>query len=547
MNASSACPFWESCQSHEGFRGGTQAPLTAVTRPASEAFPRARMSEVAQTMAAPAEETPGSVHIARNALALVAGQLITMVLGILFSGLLGRKLGVGDFGLYFLINSFATFAFVVVDWGQQWFTVREVAKAPERVGEFLGTGLVLRTGGTLLVCVPAGLAAWALGYEPRTRWFAVAFIALSLPNFLALNFGLVFRGRDRMGLDASVSVTNRAVGLLLAIPALALGLGLGGVVVAQGMAGVMALALAFRLYRRLASGPLRFSLATSRELLRGGTALAALNLAVYVQPYIDAVLLSKLVPPDAMGYYGAAKTIMGMLLAPALILVTASFPRLSRAAKDIPLLRTEFATALRPALWLGALAGVGTWLFADVAIAVVYGHRQFGPAGTILKVYGIGLFLISVDMLVGMALTAVGRASTFAALKAVSVVVGVGLELLFIPYFQQRMGNGGVGVTLSIALSELILLVGGTLLMPRGSLGGTVFLDFGRAVVCALLTFLLFQWLPPLPPWVSIPLCILVFTALSTGLGLLRRGDLLVVRALLRRRAVVADLPPAVP
>ncbi len=450
----------------------------------------------------------------------------------------------GDFGLYFLINSFATFAFVVVDWGQQWFTVREVAKAPERVGDFLGTGLVLRTVGTLLVCVPAGLAAWALGYEPRTRWFAVAFIALSLPNFLALNFGLVFRGRDRMGLDASVSVTNRAVGLLLAIPALALGLGLGGVVVAQGTAGVVALALAFRLYRRLASGPLRFSLATSRELLRGGTALAALNLAVYVQPYIDAVLLSKLVPPDAMGFYGAAKTIMGMLLAPALILVTASFPRLSRAAKDIPLLRTEFATALRPALWLGALAGVGTWLFADVAIAIVYGHRQFGPAGTILKVYGIGLFLISVDMLVGMGLTAVGRASAFAALKAVSVVVGVGLELLFIPYFQQRMGNGGVGVTLSIALTELILLVGGTLLMPRGSLGGTVFLDFGRAVVCALLTFLLFQLLPALPPWVSIPLCILVFTALSTGLGLLRRGDLLVVRALLRRRAVVADLPP---
>jgi O-antigen/teichoic acid export membrane protein len=516
-------------------------------RLASVVFPRARMSEVAQTVAAPAEETPGSVHIARNVLALVTGQLITMVLGILFSALLGRRLGVGDFGLYFLINSFSAFALVVVDWGQQWFAVREVAKAPERVGDFLGTGLVLRTVGTLLVCVPAALVAWALGYEPRTTRFAVAFIALNLPFFLALNFGLVFRGRDRMGLDAAVSVTNRAVGLLLVVPALALGLGLGGVVVAQGLAGVAALALAFRLYRRLASGPLRFSLATSRELLRGGTALAALNLAVYVQPYIDAVLLSKLVPPDAMGFYGAAKTIMGMLLAPALILVTASFPRLSRAAKDIALLRTEFATALRPALWLGALAGVGTWLFADVAIAIVYGHRQFAPAGTILRVYGIGIFLIFVDMLVGMALTAVGRASAFAALKAVSVVVGVGLELLFIPYFQQRMGNGGVGVTLSSALSELILLVGGTLLMPRGSLGGVVFLDAGRAVACALLTFLLYQLLPPLPPWVSIPLCILVFTALSTGLGLLRRGDLVVLRALLRRRAVVADLPAAVP
>jgi O-antigen/teichoic acid export membrane protein len=269
---------------------------------------------------------------------------------------------------------------------------------------------------------------------------------------------------------------------------------------------------------------------------------------VYIQPYIDAVLLSKLVPPDAMGFYGAARTIMGTLLAPAIILVTASYPRLSRAAKDVGLLRNEFATALRPALWLGALVGVGTWLFADVAISIIYGHRQFGPAGIILKVYGIGLFLIFVDMLVGMALTAVGRAFAFAALKVASVVVGVGLELLFIPYFQDRMGNGGIGVTLSAALSELILLVGGTLFMPRGALAGSVFLDAGRAVACALLTLLLFQLLPTLPPWVGIPLCILAFSALSVGLGLLRRADLAVVRALLHRRAVVAEtLPVAVP
>jgi O-antigen/teichoic acid export membrane protein len=506
------------------------------------------MSQVGQTIPAPTEETSSSVHIARNALALVAGQATTMVLGILFSALLGRRLGVGDFGVYFLINSFATFALVVVDWGQQWFSVREVAKAPERGGDFLGTGLLLRSAGTLLVCVPASLAAWALGYEPRTIWFAVAFILFTLPFFLAQNFGFVFRGRDRMGLDAGVSVTNRAVGLLLAMPALALGLGLGGVVVAQGVAGVAALALAFRLYRRVATGPLRFSLATSRELLHGGTALAALNLAVYIQPYIDAVLLSKLVPPDAMGFYGAARTIMGTLLAPAIILVTASFPRLSRAAKDVALLRKEFATALRPALWLGGLVGVGTWLFADVAVSIIYGHRQFGPAGIILKVYGIGLFLIFVDMLVSMALNAVGRASAFAALKAVSVVVGVGLELLFIPYFQNRLGNGGIGVTLSAALSELILLVGGTLLMPRGALSVSVFLDAGRAVACALLTLLLFQLLPPLPPWVGVPLCILAFAALSVGFGLLRRADLAVVRALLRRRAVVAEtLPVALP
>ena len=74
-----------------------------------------------------------SIHIARNAMHLVAGQAATMVLGILFSAMLGRRLGAGDFGLYFLISSFSTFALVLVDWGQQYFGIREVAREPERM------------------------------------------------------------------------------------------------------------------------------------------------------------------------------------------------------------------------------------------------------------------------------------------------------------------------------------------------------------------------------------------------------------------------------
>ena len=61
-------------------------------------------------------------------------------------------------------------------------------------------------------------------------------------------------------------------------------------------------------------------------------------------------------------------------------------------------------------VWLGGLAAVGTWLFADVAIHVVYGQRAFGPAGIILSVFGLGLFLVFIDVLFGTALTALGRA-----------------------------------------------------------------------------------------------------------------------------------------
>ena len=161
----------------------------------------------------------GSGHgtVARNAFNLVLGQAMTTALAILFSAALGRTLGPRDFGVYFLIASFSTFAYVLVDWGQQFYVIREVARQPERGSLLLGTALVLRTAGAALVAIPSGLAAWALGYDAITCWYTVAFIAASLPFFLAQSYGMVFRGRDRMGLDAWVSVANKVALLGLAL------------------------------------------------------------------------------------------------------------------------------------------------------------------------------------------------------------------------------------------------------------------------------------------------------------------------------------------
>src|SRR5215472_3653237 len=151
----------------------------------------------------------GRRTVARNAFYLVVGQVTTTAFGIVFSAALGRILGPHDFGLYFLISSFSVFAYVLADWGQQYYVIREVARQPERGSMMLGTTLILRVAGTVLVAAPTGIATWALGYDAVTCWYTIAFIAVSLPFFLAQSYGLVFRGRDRMGLDAWVAVVNK--------------------------------------------------------------------------------------------------------------------------------------------------------------------------------------------------------------------------------------------------------------------------------------------------------------------------------------------------
>jgi len=57
-----------------------------------------------------------------------------------------------------------------------------------------------------------------------------------------------------------------------------------------------------------------------------------------------------------------------------------------------------------------------------------------------------------------------------------------------------------------------------------------------RALGSAALTLILFWWMPHLPFPVGVPVCILVFLLCSVALGLVRRADVQLFRALVRKQ-----------
>lgn len=500
------------------------------------------MSETGVLPTEPAVDEAGA-GLARNAFFLVLGQVATTALAIVLSAALGRSLGAKDFGLYFLITTMCTFAYVFVEWGQPYFAIREIARRPQQSGELLGTALALRVVLAAIVAVPAGLIAWTLGYGGRTTGLLVLLIVANAPIFLAQGYGMLFRAHDEMGKDATVSVSNKAVALLITLPALALGLGIPGVIVAQGIAGAAALAVAARMHRRLGLPRLTVSSTMARQLLAAGVPILAMTAATSAQPYLDAIVLSKLAPANVVGWFGAAKNILGTLMAPAVILGAAAYPRIARASGDPERLRREARSAFRPLLWLGALAGTGTYLFAGAVIGLIYGTRGFGPAATILEVFAPGLFLLFVDILLGNILYASGRGTGFAIAKVVSVFVGTGLDVALIPWFQEHFHNGGIGVLVAFALSEFVVFTGAMIALPRGTLDPATGVDVARALGSAGVTVLVLRLLPALPPWVAMPLCVILFAGASLALGLIDRRDVAVLQTLLRRQR--AEAAPA--
>lgn len=493
---------------------------------------------------APEESQPSQLPVkhsmARNALHLALGQVATTALAILLTAALGRWLGAADYGTYYVLITMATSVYLLMEWGQSLWVVRETSQAPERAGELLGTALAFRVAIATASTVPVGLLTLALGYGVRTTWLFILLFLANIPLFLAQGYGMAFRAAERMGRDAAVSVANKVLVLAVALPALAVGAGIPGVILAQALAGGAALFVARALYPGMNAQPLRVSRQTARAMVLGGLPVLSMAVAGAAQPYLDAVILSKLAPATAVGYYGAARNILGTLLAPAVILGTASYPRISHAAHHASVLAREVQTALRPMLWFGALGATGTFLFAETAVGLIYGSG-FAPAATILKVSTPVLFLVFIDILLGNTLYAAGAGVAFAVVLALKVLVSAGLSIVLVPVLQAQTGNGGIGIVLSFAVSELAVLSGALALLPRGTLTGAAAVDTARALGAAGLTLLLFWTIPSLNPWLGIPLCIGTFSGASWLMGLMRRRDLGALQAIFRKpeRAVV--------
>ncbi len=486
--------------------------------------------------------TPPRGSVVRNAMHLGLGQIATTILTILLSATLARTLGAADFGLLYLLMSIATFAYVFVEWGHNPLIIRETVRNPEKAGNLLGSALALRAASALVACAVAVASTWLLGYDVRTRVLTAVLILAWLPQYLGLSFGSVFRAHSRMDRDALMNVILKLTTLIGSVTCLALGGRLRGLMLAWCLAGCLTLAVGITMYRKLRLPRLSVSLQTARALWHNGASLLAIFLAVAIEPYLNANILYKRAPAAVVGWYGAAWNICGTLLAPATILAATMYPRWSMASGDPAEFKRSFDISFRPLLLVAVLGAVGTYLFADVAIGLIYSRQKFGPAADTLRAFAPVLLLMYVDVFVGMAILASGRAGRLAAAKVGAVVITTTLVFFLVPICQARYGNGGLGVMFAMTLGEVLMLVAAATLIRR-ALDGRMLVDVCRCLAAGAVTILVMRLLPTLTPILAIPMCIALFAGLALVAGALHRADVELLLSAIKKKG--APLPLA--
>lgn len=474
--------------------------------------------------------------VLRNAMFLIGAQVLTMPLSVVVNAIMARSLGPEDYGYIYLASTFIGFGFLAVEWGQAGTLPAMVARDRSSSGKLLGSGLLWRLATSVLMCVLLAGLCVALGYG---RAFMLV-LALMLPTAIVATVisacSDVVRGFERTDVTAYTQVGAQLLGVSLVIPTLLLGGDLYAVLIAQFVAGAIPLPFVWRALKPVGVNSLSFQSDTLKRLVVDGFSFMSFSIAIALHANVDAVFLSKLAPPETVGWHAAARKLIGLLLFPAVALINSLYPTLCRLhVEDKEAFRRTGRGALQATSALVAPVALGCALYPDIGIRI-FSRETFGPAEDNLRVMALFLALAYFSMPLGSCLLAAGKQRAWAIIQFLSVGLSLILDPLIIPWFQEHHGNGGLGVCWATVACEVLMVGAGIALAPRGIFDLQLLRALSKPMLGALAMAGTAWLLRAVTPFAAAPLAVCAYAGTLWLTGGIEPAHVAAVRALLKRK-----------
>jgi O-antigen/teichoic acid export membrane protein len=472
--------------------------------------------------------------VLRNAAFFTIAQIAGVPLSVLLSAVTARYLGPVALGYLYLATAYNSFAFMAVDWGQAGALPALVAADRSQAGRLLGTALAWRGTSSVLVSGALALACYLLGSNSA---FLVPLALVSAGYVLsAISNGCQYAifGFERTDVAARRQMVEQLVTMAIVVPILALGgdLKMAG----HFVSAAIVLGYVWPTLRPAGIGRLSFDAGTLKTLLGRGTPFVFLNIAMVLQPYVDAIFLSKLASPEAVGWHAAARKLVGVLVFPAAAMAGALYPTLCRLHTTDPQgLKTATTGALRATTLLVFPVALGCALFPEIGVSV-YSRRSFGPATNNLRVFSLFLWLVFFTMPIGTCLLASGRQRAWAVVQSLCVGVSLVLDPILVPWFQRHNGNGGLGVCWAAVLSEVVVLVFGVAMTPRGIFDRRFWRSLLLAAVSGVAMVGVARALSFLSPFLVAPIAVCAYAGTLWLTGGIDKSHVAAIRELVGRR-----------
>jgi O-antigen/teichoic acid export membrane protein len=264
-------------------------------------------------------------RVAKGAGIALSGRAAGSALGYAFSILLGRWLGAGSLGLFSLGLTVTTLAMTLGRFGLDAMLLRFVAlyrgegsasKAKGAVRFALRLSVLATLALTAVLIVSSGVIARAVFHKPDLDWVLRGLAWMMLPGnvaLVALATTQAYQVMTYVALTSGVAAPLIQFGVTLIL--LAMGYGLGSVVVAAVAAQIVAAILACLFARRVmpALSDPQIPAALERGRLTGFAGpMMLVDLTNYLLGWVDLLLLGLYLPAREVGIYHAAARTAGL-------------------------------------------------------------------------------------------------------------------------------------------------------------------------------------------------------------------------------------------
>lgn len=410
--------------------------------------------------------------IASNTFYQLLAKGISVFSTVVATALITRSLGISSFGTFFLMTSFATYFFLLVDFGINTIATRETAhdksQIPQLFNSILSLRLTYSVALVVLLTLLLPLIPFKLGDLPTLRLGIfiglLAIISQAVYNTCTivfqstLNYQKILIGSltgNLVFLTLAITIIYKSKNVLLLVTANTIGTFIVSIVayyLVKSFVGKVSLNFDYKLWRRLIISALPLGITMFLIVIvskADSFLLATLNLPISLH-------MSNV---DALGNYGLAYKVFENILVFPTFFVNALFPvmvihRLEGANK----LRATLIKSLGAMIIISVIIGIIGYYFSPLAIFVLSGQGPSSAAVLALRLLILGLPFFFCSAVLLFFLITEGLERRLPWIYGVAAVFNITLNVTFIPRYGLAASALLTGIT-EFLIFVLLLLI----------------------------------------------------------------------------------------
>jgi len=391
-------------------------------------------------------------RVVSNAASMLTSDVVNRATTFILYTLVARYLGAFAFGQMSLaLTLFYTFQ-VFAAAGMRTLLIREISKDKNRTGDYLVNSTVIAICVSIISILALLIFIQVMNYGRETS-FAIFLISIGLlPYSLSTICEAVFQAWEKMHYIAYANIPTNIIKIILTISLLSSREGLYFVIIILSASYVLISAIEWLLILRNIVFPrLKIDLNLSLNLFKSSITFLGIDSIIAISSSINIIILSKISNETNVGLYSASNQMLVPLSLIYQNIVLSVFPMMCRRFETNIQGLKQFSEQLIELLLNIALPVIiGLVFLSNSALLLLYGHKDFTLASTVLCIIAWNLILTALTHVLGQVLIASLREKLTLRIVVINAIVSLVFGLILVSQF------GLIGAALAAVITKIV-------------------------------------------------------------------------------------------